>query len=257
MSVRRRLIAGNWKMNGGMASAQKLADSIRVEGAGTGGALQPPEVVLCPSFPYLALVAERLTGRPISLGGQDCSPFATGAHTGDVSPVMLADVGCRYVILGHSERRTDHGETSSLVQAKMTAAHTVGLSVILCVGESLAERQEGRAEAVVATQLKGSLADTAGPQNTVIAYEPVWAIGTGQIASNSDIAAMHSTIRQWLSDRLEPVDAVRLLYGGSVKPTGAAELLQIPNVDGALVGGASLDADAFSAIIAHAYRYAS
>jgi triosephosphate isomerase len=186
------------------------------------------------------------------LGAQDCHPSPSGAHTGDISAPMLADAGARAVILGHSERRADHGETSALVAQKARAAHVAGLIAVICLGETLAERDGAQTLAVVTEQLRASLPDTANAANTVIAYEPVWAIGTGLTPGSAQIAEVHGVLRALLTDRLgaKEAGALRLLYGGSVKPANAAEIFAIAEVDGALVGGASLTAEAFSPIIA-------
>jgi triosephosphate isomerase (TIM) len=242
----RQLVAGNWKMNGtraiGVALAGAVADRARREPLAC-------DLVVCPPATILMAVGERLAGGVVGLGAQDCHAAASGAHTGDIAAGMLADLGCRYVILGHSERRAEHGESDTLVQAKAAAAVAVGLTVILCVGESEAERAAGEAERVVGRQLPGSLPDAATPANCAIAYEPVWAIGSGRTPGAADILAMHRHIRNALAARSGPAAAdFRILYGGSVKPANAAEILALENVDGALVGGASLEAEAFMAI---------
>jgi len=246
MTSRRALIAGNWKMNGlrteGTSLASALVQMVQAEG-------QPAaELLVCPSFPWLLPVGEVLSGSAVRLGAQDCHAKAGGAHTGDVSAPMLRDAGCAYVILGHSERRQDHGETDAMVRAKVAAAHGAGLTAIVCVGETEAEREDGRAFDVVAGQLAGSIPDGATAANTVVAYEPVWAIGTGKTPTLDDIAAMHGHIRSQLAARVASADGVRILYGGSVKPSNAAEILALADVDGALVGGASLKAEDFWAI---------
>ncbi|HSD34418.1 MAG TPA: triose-phosphate isomerase [Alphaproteobacteria bacterium] len=242
MAQRRRLIAGNWKMNGlvadGLALARGLAERARA-------APLPAEILVCPPSTLIARVGEALAGGAIALGGQDCHPEPSGAHTGDVSAEMLADLGCRYVVVGHSERRTDHGESDALVRRKAEAALRAGLTPIVCVGESETERMRGEQEDIVGRQLAGSLPDAAGPQNAVIAYEPVWAIGTGRTAGPEDVAAMHGFIRHALGLRGA---GMRILYGGSVKASNAAELLALKDVDGALVGGASLKLEEFWAI---------
>ena len=242
MAQRRRLIAGNWKMNGlssdGLALARGLAERAHA-------APLPAELLVCPPATLIARVGEALAGGAIALGGQDCHPEPSGAHTGDVSAEMLADLGCRYVVVGHSERRTDHGESDALVRRKAEAALRAGLTPIVCVGESETERMRGEQEDIVGRQLAGSLPDAAGPQNAVIAYEPVWAIGTGRTAGPEDVAAMHGFIRHALGSRGA---GMRILYGGSVKASNAAELLALKDVDGALVGGASLKLEEFWAI---------
>jgi len=249
----RQLIAGNWKMNGRRADSAALVRAVRdmVEA-------QAPacELVVCPPSTLLAEVAAALAGSAVAVGGQDCHPLANGPHTGDVSAAMLADAGARWVILGHSERRTSYAESNALVREKAKAAIAAGLTPIVCVGESEQQRLSGAAETVVAAQVDGSLPPGfagpgfAGPGFAgVVAYEPIWAIGTGRGASAEDIAAMHRVIRDQLTDTLGAASgAVRVIYGGSVKPDGAAAILALPGVDGALVGGASLVAADFLAI---------
>ena len=229
------LIAGNWKMNGLRASAAE----VEAMGAGLADAGQGAEVVLCPPATLLAVLAMPARAAGIALGGQDCHAEASGAHTGDVSAVMLADAGATWCIVGHSERRADHGETDAQVRAKAEAARRAGLTPIVCVGETREEREAGRAEAVVRSQLAGSLPS----DEFVVAYEPVWAIGTGLTPTADDIRAMHAAMR----DAVGP--GVRLLYGGSVKPANAREILSLPEVGGALVGGASLKAEDFLGIV--------
>ncbi|WP_417493400.1 triose-phosphate isomerase [Maricaulis sp.] len=238
---RRMLIAGNWKMHG-LRADLGFFDSLAAPAARSNA-----EVLICPPATLLAAAAERCAGTDILLGGQDCHTNATGAHTGDVSAPMLKDAGARYVILGHSERRSDHAESSELVCAKADAALAAGLTPIICVGETLEQREAGEAFDVVGAQLSASLPAGAGTE-FVIAYEPVWAIGTGLTASADDVARMHAFIRT----RLSKPASTRVIYGGSVKPGNAAELMALDDVDGALVGGASLDIDAFAAIIATA-----
>lgn len=203
--------------------------------------------VICPPATAIATVAAALAGSPMAVGGQDCHHAASGAHTGDISAAMLADAGCRYVIVGHSERRTDHGEDDAAVAAKAAAAHAAGLIAIVCVGETEAERDAGRAHAVVARQIAGSIPAGATQANTVVAYEPVWAIGTGRTPTTADVQAMHAHIRACAPPAID-ASGLRILYGGSVKPANAASLLRLPDVDGALVGGASLVAEDFWAI---------
>ncbi len=231
------LVAGNWKMNGmrgdGLARARTVARFVRERGA-------PCETLLCPPATLLAPVAEALAGAEVALGGQDCAVAPDGAYTGDIGAPMLSDLGCRYVIVGHSERRTGHGETDEIVRAKAAAALAAGLVPIVCVGETEAVRDAGRARDAVGEQVAGSVPEGAGSR-VVIAYEPIWAIGTGRTAAPDDVADMHEFLRERLPD-------ARLLYGGSVKPNNAGALLRIPAVNGALVGGASLDADDFLAI---------
>ncbi|WP_199231253.1 triose-phosphate isomerase [Falsiroseomonas bella] len=235
------LIAGNWKMHGTLAEAAALAGAVR---DGAGGL--PADLLVCPTFLHVAQVAATLAGSAVAVGGQDCHPAAKGAHTGDVAAPMLKDAGAGFVILGHSERRTDHAETDAAVRAKAEAAAAAGLVPIVCVGETEAERLAGRAEAVVERQLAESLPDGfAG----IIAYEPVWAIGTGRTPTEADIAAIHGTIRARLAARFGAAgQGMRILYGGSMKPGNAKAILALPNVDGGLVGGASLVAEDFLAI---------
>ncbi|MGB8274306.1 MAG: triose-phosphate isomerase [Alphaproteobacteria bacterium] len=239
----RPLIAGNWKMNGLRADAVALAVSLK-ERVLAGRALSC-DLLLCPPATVLHDVWGIIRRSPIALGGQDCHPEDSGAHTGDIGAPMLRDCGCSFVIVGHSERRTDHGETDALVRAKAAAALKAGLTPIVCVGETLAERDQGRALAVVGRQLEGSLPEPSAG-GIAVAYEPVWAIGTGRTPSNSDIAAVHAHIRAALEAAARPT--TRILYGGSVKPGNAGEILALPNVNGALVGGASLKAHDFWAI---------
>ena len=246
--MRRKLIAGNWKMNGlrdpGVALARELAAR-----AGAAGPLGY-DLLVCPPTPLLVPVGEAIRGSAIGLGGQDCHSERAGAHTGDISAEMLEDAGCGYVLVGHSERRADHGESDATVRAKAEAAQAAGLIPIVCVGESAEERTAGRALAVIERQVSNSLPRPGEPSGLVIAYEPVWAIGTGRTATPADVAEAHAHIRALLAGLLgaEAAGALRILYGGSVKPDNAAELLAVAGVDGALVGGASLDAEHFWAI---------
>lgn len=240
----RPLIAGNWKMHGSMAEAARLAGAVRAGAAGLGC-----DLLVCPTFLHVAAAGAALQGGPVALGAQDCHAQAKGAHTGDVAAAMLKDAGCAYVILGHSERRANHAETDAQVRAKAEAALAAGLTPIVCVGESEAERLAGQAEAVVAAQLAGSLPDGFGAAGGVVAYEPVWAIGTGRTPTEADIAAIHAMIRAALVARFGAAGAgLRILYGGSVKPSNAVAILALPNVDGALVGGAALAEADFLAI---------
>jgi triosephosphate isomerase len=244
------LVAGNWKMNGTRASLlemEKLAKLVT----------EAPEprctVALCPPATLIAAANRIAAPAGILLGGQDCHTHAKGAFTGDVSAAMLVDCGAQFVIVGHSERRAGHGETDAIVRQKAQAAFGAGLTPIVCVGETRAEREAGRAGDVVSAQLSGSLPDEAKDTDLVVAYEPVWAIGTGLVATVSDIETMHARIRDDLIARFGGAAArMRILYGGSVKPDNAAEIFTIPNVNGALVGGASLLADDFAAIISAA-----
>jgi triosephosphate isomerase len=244
--ARRKLIAGNWKMNGQRADGLVLAREVAAKAADLGRT--GPEILICPPATLIALIAEALAGTAVLLGGQDCHAKPSGAHTGDIAAPMLADLGCRYVIVGHSERRTHHGETSIVVRAKAEAVLAAGLSAIVCIGETLAERDAGRTLEVIKTQLAGSLPAGATAANTVVAYEPVWAIGTGRTATTAQVGEVHTLIRHELAGRVRDADGVRILYGGSVKPSNATELLAVRDVDGALVGGASLKADDFLAI---------
>jgi triosephosphate isomerase (TIM) len=240
--ARRKLVAGNWKMNGSMAQLAEL-DAIAAAARANPGV----EVAICPPFTLIAPVAAR---GGVAVGAQDVHPKEKGAHTGDVSAAMLKEAGATLVIVGHSERRADHGESDALVRAKAEAAIGSGLTAIVCVGETEAERDAGRAVAVVEDQLDGSVPSAATADQLVIAYEPVWAIGTGRTATAGDVAEMHAAIRIRL-ERLVGAEAarVRILYGGSVKPSNAAELMAVENVDGALVGGASLTAADFVPIV--------
>lgn len=246
MTARRYLIAGNWKMHCNHAEGTALAADLA---ARVGPAPDPRfDLLVCPPATILTAVAQAASGTAVAVGGQDCHAAAQGAHTGDIAAEMLADAGASWVIVGHSERRTNHAETSIQIQGKAAAALRAGLTAIICVGETEAERDAGRAEAVVAAQLTGSIPAGATAANSVVAYEPVWAIGTGRTPTLADIAAMHAMIRATLSGLVVDPDAMRILYGGSVKPSNAAEILGLADVDGALVGGASLKADDFWAI---------
>ena len=239
--VRRKYVVGNWKMNGLTASLNE-AEAI-FAGARAHGSV---DVALCPPFTLVAAMAA--VGGPV--GGQDCHPQQSGAFTGSVAAPMLADAGAALVIVGHSERREAFGESDDEVKAKATAALAAGLSVILCVGEPIGVRESGDAIDFVLAQLRGSLPDTFDPGRLAIAYEPIWAIGTGQVPTVADVAAMHGAIRAALAGRIGPgADAARLLYGGSVNGDNAAELLGAADVDGALVGGASLSAAKFLPIV--------
>lgn len=241
----RPLIAGNWKMHGTLREAAALAEAVR-----TGAAGLSAELLVCPPFPYIHAVSVAMLGQPLAVGGQDCHLAVKGAHTGDVSAPMLRDCGATYVILGHSERRADHGETDAVVKAKAVTAMAHGLTPIVCVGETLAQRDAGEAEAVVRAQVAGSLPEGFAAAGGVVAYEPVWAIGTGRTPTNAQIAEVHAAMRAALVARFGDGAGFRLLYGGSVKPSNAAEIFAIADVDGALVGGASLKASDFGAIIA-------
>ncbi len=243
--MRRKLVAGNWKMHGSRAMARELVDALVPAATGT------VEVVVLPPFPYLAGLVEAHAGAALAFGGQDLSEHAQGAYTGEVSAAMLADIGCRYVLVGHSERRQYHAESSELVARKFVAAQAAGLVPILCVGESLEEREAGRTEEVIAAQLAPvlALAGVAAFANAVVAYEPVWAIGTGRTASPEQAQAVHAFIRSQISALDARIaDSLPLLYGGSVKPDNAASLFNQADVDGGLIGGASLAAADFLAI---------
>jgi triosephosphate isomerase (TIM) len=237
----RQLIAGNWKMHGLSEDAAAIVGQLR----GSCGDLAC-DLLVCPPFTQIAAVAGILAGSPVAVGGQDCHGNERGAHTGDISAAMLRDVGASWVIVGHSERRHDHHETDALVHAKAKAAIGAGLTPIVCVGETEAQRVAGEQDKVVGAQLTGSLpAGFAG----VVAYEPVWAIGTGKTATEADVAAMHLFIRETLVKRLgHSGGGIRILYGGSVRPANAGSLLAVPHVGGALVGGASLKAEEFLGI---------
>jgi triosephosphate isomerase (TIM) len=235
---RTRLVAGNWKMHGSRASNQALLDALL---QGIGG-LQGAECVVCPPFPYLQQVSERLGGTPVAWGAQNVSEQAQGAYTGEVSGAMLKDFGCRYVIVGHSERRQLYGEGDAQVAAKFAGAQAAGLTPILCVGETLEEREAGRTDEVVLRQLDAVLSRSA-IGGAVLAYEPVWAIGTGRNATPEQAQAVHAVLRKRVSN------ATRILYGGSVKAQNAAAIFAMPDVDGGLIGGASLVAKDFVDIL--------
>ncbi|RYG92000.1 triose-phosphate isomerase [Loktanella sp. IMCC34160] len=240
--MRRKLAAGNWKMNG---TAADLAEVAALAAAHPAPGV---DLLLCPPATLIDRMAQ--VAGPVSIGGQDCHAAAKGAHTGDISTAMLRDAGATHVILGHSERRTDHGETDAQVRSKAEAALADGLVAVICIGETLDERDGGQTLDVVGTQLAGSTPDAATAVNTVIAYEPVWAIGTGKVPTLDQIAEVHGFIRAELVKRFgEDGNGFRILYGGSVKPSNAAEIFAVGDVDGALVGGASLKAADFSPII--------
>ena len=244
----RPLVAGNWKMNG-LKSAIQEALAVREAVSGPLAKL-PVDVMLAPPATLLMAMAEAAQGGALTFAGQDCHAKVNGAHTGDVAPEMLKEAGASAVIVGHSERRADHGETSGDVRLKASAVHRAGLIAIVCIGETQGERQAGLTLAVVARQLKGSLPDDTNSANTVVAYEPVWAIGTGLTPTIADVADVHAAIRRDLVGRFGAEGAkLRILYGGSVKPDNAKALMSVDNVNGALVGGASLKASDFLAII--------
>ncbi|ATI42342.1 triose-phosphate isomerase [Pacificitalea manganoxidans] len=244
--MRKKLAAGNWKMNGTEAQLAEVDSLI---------ASHPDpkvDLLLCPPATLIERMARRVGTAQIAVGGQDCHAAVSGAHTGDVSAEMLRDAGARHVILGHSERRADHGETDACIRAKAETALAHDLIVVICVGETEAQRDAGDTLDVIRTQLAGSIPDGVTGAQLVVAYEPVWAIGTGRTPTLDQIAEVHDAIRAALTERLgaAQADTIRLLYGGSVKPGNAAEIFAVSNVDGALVGGASLKAADFSGIIA-------
>jgi triosephosphate isomerase len=250
-SQRKPLVAGNWKMHGNRAEAARLVGELITRGAGRG----EDEVVVCPPFVYLADVRNQLDGSRIALGAQDVCAEEAGAHTGEVSAAMLADIGCRYVIVGHSERRALYGESDALVARKFVAAGRHALTPILCVGESLAERESDATRAVILRQLDAvlGLAGIGAFAAAVVAYEPVWAIGTGRTATPAQAQEVHALIRGRIGEKDATIAAsLRVLYGGSVKAGNAAELFTMPDVDGGLIGGASLKADEFASICAAA-----
>jgi triosephosphate isomerase len=247
--MRTKFVAGNWKMFTNAATARALAADV-VKGLGDE---QRVTVAVCPPFPYLSVVADVVRGSPVALGAQNCYHEKEGAFTGEVSPVMLADVGCKYVILGHSERRHKLGESNDFVNRKVHAALDAGLHVILCMGETLNERETNRTDFVLKQQLAGSLAAVEASElaRLVLAYEPVWAIGTGRNATPEQAQAAHVHIRKWIAGHFSADAAARLViqYGGSVNSACAASLFQQPDVDGGLIGGASLKGDQFLAIV--------
>ncbi|MDM7930782.1 triose-phosphate isomerase [Tabrizicola sp.] len=241
----KKLAAGNWKMNGTAAALAEVEALLAAHPA------PACEMLLCPPATLIAQMAQAARGSALMVGGQDCHPKASGAHTGDISAAMLKDAGASHVILGHSERRADHGETDALVRAKAEAVIGAGLMAVVCIGETEAERDGGQTLTVIGGQLDGSVPAGATAATLVVAYEPVWAIGTGRTPTLTEIGEVHAFLR----DRLRGLvggeaDGVRLLYGGSVKPSNAAEIFAVPHVDGALVGGASLKAADFGAIVA-------
>ncbi|TRD23096.1 triose-phosphate isomerase [Palleronia caenipelagi] len=246
MTDRRKLAAGNWKMNGLGAELSEIEALIASHGAASS------ELLICPPATLIERMARVAEGSALQIGGQDCHAAASGAHTGDTSAAMLRDAGASHVILGHSERRAGHRESDAAVRAKTEAALAEGLVAVVCVGETLEEREAGRTLEVIASQLDGSVPDAATAETVVIAYEPVWAIGTGKVATTTEITEVHDDIRARLVARFgdEVGNGMRVLYGGSVKPGNAAEIFAVENVDGALVGGASLKAADFGGIIA-------
>jgi len=243
----RPLIAGNWKMNGLKASMTEFEAML----AGGKPLAGKADLLVCPPATLVAAFAEKARGKQIAVGAQDCHPKASGAHTGDISAEMLADAGASAIIVGHSERCADHGESDALVRQKAEAAWRAGLTAIVCIGETQAQRDGGQALHICGGQLNGSLPDGATSANLVVAYEPVWAIGTGLTPTTADVEQVHRFIRDTLSDRFKDEGTrIRILYGCSVKPSNAAELMAVANVNGALVGGASLKAADFLAIAA-------
>lgn len=239
----RKLAAGNWKMNGTLASLAEVGTLMRdCASAGV-------DILICPPATLLHPMAERVGQGPVAVGGQDCHAKESGAHTGDISAEQLRDAGASHVIVGHSERRADHGETDAAVAAKAVAAHRAGIISVICVGETEAQRDAGETLDVIARQLADSVPGCATAANTVVAYEPVWAIGTGRTPTGEQIAEVHAAMRKALVARFPDGAGFRLLYGGSVKPSNAAEIFAIADVDGALVGGASLKASDFGPIV--------
>ncbi len=239
----RKLAAGNWKMNGTLASLAEVETLMRdCASAGV-------DILICPPATLLHPMAERVGQGPVAVGGQDCHAKESGAHTGDISAEQLRDAGASHVIVGHSERRADHGETDAAVAAKAVAAHRAGIISVICVGETEAQRDAGETLDVIARQLADSVPGCATAANTVVAYEPVWAIGTGRTPTGEQIAEVHAAMRKALVVRFPDGAGFRLLYGGSVKPSNAAEIFAIADVDGALVGGASLKASDFGPIV--------
>lgn len=255
--MRKKFVAGNWKMNTDAARARELAGQVVAGLAAQPAWAAKVQVAVCPPFPYLATVAEALKGSSVGLGAQNCHHEAAGAFTGEVSPVMAKDVGCHYVILGHSERRHKMGETDAQINQKAKAALQHGLTVILCVGETLAERQEQRTLKVLEEQFHGGCLGLGKDQmsKVVLAYEPVWAIGTGRTATPEQAQAAHAFIRRTIAELWDvpTAEKVRIQYGGSVKAQNAAELLHAHDIDGALVGGASLDPRGFAEIVKAAH----
>jgi len=251
--VRKKLIAGNWKMNclqeEGMNLAKAVAAKVKANKFEC-------DFLICPPFTLLGNIKKCLRGTKIALGAQDVHYAEKGAHTGDISPLMLKDLGCTYTLIGHSERRGDHFETNELVCKKAIAAHNAGLNTVICIGETEAERDAGKTIKVCQEEINGSVPDNATAKNTVIAYEPIWAIGTGKTPTPADVEEVHAAIRKALAKKLGKAVAnkMRILYGGSVKPSNAAELLSLPDVDGALIGGASLKADDFINIAQNAVK---
>ncbi|MCW9035297.1 MAG: triose-phosphate isomerase [Rhodospirillales bacterium] len=248
MTHRRPLIAGNWKMNGLSGDGFELAEAL-VDGMAD---VETPayDMLICPPFTLIGGIAALLDDSAIALGAQDCHAAEKGAHTGDISAAMLADAGCDFVIVGHSERRTDHGEDDATVKAKAEAAQGADLIAVVCIGETEAQRDAGETLDVVCRQIQGSVPGNSIAANTVVAYEPVWAIGTGRTPTNDEVQEVHAEIRKEISGLLgeEVAQGMRLLYGGSMKPGNAKDLLALADVDGGLIGGASLKAEDFFGI---------
>lgn len=251
--ARKKLIAGNWKMNclqeEGLSLAKAVAAKVKAQ-------KWDCDFLICPPFTLLTSIKKCLRGTKIALGAQDVHFAEKGAHTGDISPLMLKDAGCTYTLIGHSERRVDHFESNDLICKKAIAAHNAGLNTVICIGETGAERDAGKTIKVCQEEINGSVPDNATAKNTVIAYEPIWAIGTGKTPTAADVQEVHAAIRKALSKKLGKAVAnkMRILYGGSVKPANAKELLSLPDVDGALIGGASLKAEDFIAIAVNATK---
>lgn len=251
--ARKKLIAGNWKMNCLTADGTELAKAVAAK---VKAEKFDCDFLICPPFTLLGAVKKCLRGSKIALGAQDVHFAEKGAHTGDISPLMLTDLGCGWTLIGHSERRVDHFESNELIKQKAVAAHKAGLNTVICIGETDKEREAGKTIKVCQDEINGSVPDDATAKNTVIAYEPIWAIGTGKTPTAADVEEVHAAIRAALAKKLgkTTADKMRILYGGSVKPNNAAELLKLPDVDGALIGGASLKADDFVAIAANALK---
>lgn len=246
MTAPKALVAGNWKMNGLKAASTEintLDGLIDRDGANC-------DVLICPPFTLISTLCDQ-GAQNLAIGAQDCHMNMSGAHTGDISAEMLKELGCNYIIVGHSERRADHGESNETVKSKAAAAQSVGAVAIICVGETIEEREAGKALDVVTSQVKASIPNEARTENTIIAYEPVWAIGTGHTPTAADVEEVHAAVREVLNARFGDGGAnINILYGGSVKASNAEELMSVANVNGALVGGASLKADDFYGIIA-------
>lgn len=248
MSSRKMLIAGNWKMNGLQKDGVELATAV----AKAVNEVENPkcEFLVCPPMTLITSVVNAVEGSKVAVGSQDCHFNVKGAHTGDTSPVMIKDAGCEYAIVGHSERRTDYKESNELICKKSEAAYEAGLKAVICIGETEAERDAGKTVEVCKEQILGSVPANATAENTVIAYEPVWAIGTGKTPTPADVQEVHAEIRKVVAEKLgtEIASKMRILYGGSVKPSNAADFLPLEDVDGALIGGASLKVEDFMGI---------